>query len=218
MLLLVLLNSCAGLGPYSNAQTQFERGLELYNRNQYEEAITHFNKSVKLDPAFRKSYIYMGKSYLNLWRWSEAVTPLRKALELSPEESKGVSANILTEALVGSAAASFGKGNYQESISYINEALKLAPRSRKIFNELLKNQIAYGEDLLSRGETNDAILSFNGTIQLSPNFVDAYLGLAKAFFQKGDISKALFAAEKARQIDPSNKSADLLYNQLKQNE
>lgn len=218
ILLIFFLSSCAGTGLLSNAQNQFERGLELYNRSQYEEAITHFKKSSELDPAFEKAYIYLGRSYLNLWRWSEAVSPLRTALKLSPEESKGEIVNMLTEALLGAAATSLIEGNYQESINFIREALKLDPHSRKIFNELLKTLIAQGEELLSRGKTNEAIQSFNETIQLSADMVEAYLGLAKAFFQKGDLSKALFAAEKALQIDPSNKNADLLFNQLKQNE
>ena len=218
ILLVFSLNSCAGTALLSNAQNQFERGLELYNRSQYEEAITHFQKSAELDPAYGKPYMYMGRSYLNLWRWTEAVSPLRTALKLSPEESKGEIVNLLTEALLGAAATSLTEGNYRDSIEFIREALKLDPHSGKVFHELMKSLIAQGEDLLSRGKTNDAIQSFNEAIQLSPDIVDAYLGLAKAFFQKGDLSKALFAAEKALQIDPSNKNADLLFNQLKQGE
>ena len=218
ILLIFFLISCAGTGLIINAQNQFERGLELYNLGQYEEAITHFKKSSELDPAFSKPYIYLGRSYLNLWRWSEAVSPLRTALKLSTEESKGTIVNMLTEALLGAAALAFTEGNYQDSINYLREALRLDPQSRKIFNELLKNLMAYGEDLLSRGKTIDAIQSFNETIQLSPDIVQAYVGLAKAFFQKGDIENALSAAEKALQIDPSNRNADLLFKQLQQSE
>ena len=217
-LLIFFLNSCAGIGIFSSARNEFDRGLELFDRGQYEEAITHFKKSSELDPAFGRPYIYLGRSYLNLWRWSEAVSPLRTAIKLSPEESKGEIVNMLTEALLGAAAIAFTEGNYQESINFIREALKLDPHSRKIFNELLKNLMAHGEDLLSRGKTNDAIQSFNETIQLSPDIVDAYLGLAKAFFQTGDLSKALSAAEKAMQIDPSNKDVELLFNQLEKND
>jgi len=48
ILLIFFLSSCAGTGLFSNAQNQFERGLELYNRSQYEEAITHFKNQQSL--------------------------------------------------------------------------------------------------------------------------------------------------------------------------
>jgi len=38
---------------------------------------------------------------------------------------------MLTEALLGAAATALIEGNYQESVNFIREALKLDPHSRK---------------------------------------------------------------------------------------
>lgn len=208
ILLLVFLYSCAGSGMNDTAQNQFAQGLELYERGQYEEAIIHFRKATELDPSSGRSYHYLGRTYMNLWRWYEAVPPLRTALRLSPDEPE--TANLLTEALLGSAAHAFTEGKYQNSINYIREALRLDPQSRKIFSELLKTLLAYGADLLSRGNTDEAIQSFNEALQLSPDLLDAYLGLARGFFQKNDLFNALSAVEKALQLAPSNRDAESL--------
>jgi predicted Zn-dependent protease len=51
--------------------------------------------------------------------------------------------------------------------------------------------------LLSGGHTTEAIHSFNEAIESSTDNINAYLGLAKAYFQKDDVLKALSAAGKS---------------------
>jgi Flp pilus assembly protein TadD len=214
ILIMLVLNACAGIGIFSSAHNEFELGLDLFNRGQYEEAITHFNKSTELDPMVGRPYIYLGKSYLNLMRWHEAIPPLRTALRLSPEETKQEIVNIMTDALLAVAISDFREGNFRNSIGSLREALKLEPQSGKLINELINALIANGRDLLSRGNTVEAISSFNEAIALSPDSINAYLGLAMAFFQNDDILKALSAAGKAVKIDPSNREAQSILNQL----
>jgi tetratricopeptide (TPR) repeat protein len=214
ILIMFVLNACAGVGIFNSAQNQFELGLDLFNRGQYEEAITHFNKSTELDPMFGRPYIYLGRSYMNLMRWPEAIPPLRTALRLSPEETKQEIVNIMIDALVAVAVSDLREGNFRNSIGSLKEAIKLEPQSGKLISELVNTLIANGRDLLSRGNTTEAINSFNEAIELSPGNINAYIGLAKAFFQNDDLLKALSAAGKAMKIDPSSRDAQSILNQL----
>lgn len=214
ILIMLALNSCAGIGIFSSAQNEFELGLDLFNRGQYEEAIKRFNKSTELDPMFGRPYIYLGRSYLNLMRWHEAIPPFRTALRLAPEETKQEIVNIMIDALLAVAFSDFSEGNFSSSIDSLKEALKLKPQSGKLINELINALIANGIDLLSRGHTAEAINSFNEAIELSTDNINAYLGLAKSYFQNDDILKALSAVGKAMEIDPSNRDAQSLLNQL----
>lgn len=214
ILIMLVLNSCAGIGVFSTAQNEFELGLDLFNNEQYEEAIKHFKKSTELGPMFGRPYLYLGKSYLNLMRWHEAIPPFRSALRLAPEETKQEIVNIMIDALLAVASSDFREGNFSSSIASLKEALKLKPQSGKLINELISALIANGRDLLSRGHTTEAINTFNEAIELSTDNINAYLGLAKAYFQKDDILKALAAAGKAMEIDPSNRDAQSLLNQL----
>lgn len=94
--LVVFLVSCAGLQA-RQAQSEFDAGLSLFNRGNYDEAIPHFEKATEIDPDFGKAYLYLGRSYLNLGKWSEAVPPLRTAYRLSPGQTKKEIADILLD-------------------------------------------------------------------------------------------------------------------------
>jgi len=49
---------------------------------------------------------------------------------------------------------------------------------------------------------------------LSPNQLDAYVGLAKSFFKQGDFNKALQAGRKALSLDPGNDELKKLLLQI----
>lgn len=91
------LISCAGLGVKKTAQSEFDSGLSLFNRGQYEEAIPHFERATELVPEFGRAYLYMGRAYLNLGKWQEALQHLRTAFRLAPEESNKEIAEIIMD-------------------------------------------------------------------------------------------------------------------------
>jgi tetratricopeptide (TPR) repeat protein len=70
------------------AQSEFGSGLALFDGRQYEEAIPHFEKAAELVPGFWKAHLYLGRSYLGLEKWNEALPPLRTAFRIAPEESR----------------------------------------------------------------------------------------------------------------------------------
>ena len=89
--------SCAGLGVKKTAQFEFDSGLSLFNRGQYEEAILHFERAAELVPEFGRAYLYLGRAYLNLGKWQEALQSLRTAFRLAPEESNKELAEIIMD-------------------------------------------------------------------------------------------------------------------------
>jgi Tfp pilus assembly protein PilF len=51
-------------------------------------------------------------------------------------------------------------------------------------------------------------------LKISPNNLDAYLGLANAFLSNGDILKALRTIETVIKIDPTNREAQSLFKEM----
>ena len=98
------LFSCAGVETKPPAQAEFEAGLSFFNSGSYENAIPHFKKATELNPEFGRAFLYLGRTYINLNRWREALYPLRTAMRLSPEESKKEIANIIMDILLQNAA------------------------------------------------------------------------------------------------------------------
>ncbi|RJQ48159.1 MAG: tetratricopeptide repeat protein [Nitrospiraceae bacterium] len=207
------LVSCAGL-LFTDAASQFEKGIAFFNQGNYEEAIPHFRKATELDPNFGKAYLYLGRSYLNLRKWVDAVPPLRTAFRLAPEETRKEAFNILIDALLGAAAAKFKTGNFFDSIQYLKEGLSLQPESTQIKDDLIKNLKGYGGQLVSKGNYRDAISAFSEAIELSPGNTDALLGLAQAFLKSGDLRSSLQTVQKIIAIDSDNKAANSLFKEL----
>ena len=188
---ILILCSCAGLLISRNARNEFEQGLTLFNQGRYEQAVPRFQKATEIEPKYTEAYIYLGRSYLNLGKWVEAIAPLRTAYRLSPEDTKKEVVNFLLDALIGGALSEFKKDNYATSISYLKEALGADPQSDTAKNDLVTSLIALGGQLVSEGRPAEAVSSFTEAIEIAPKNLDAYLGLAIAFLKAGDYASAM---------------------------
>jgi Flp pilus assembly protein TadD len=210
----LVLVSCAGLPFVSGAKQEFEQGLALFNAGKYEQAIPYFTKAAELDPNYVQAYVYLGRSYISLGRWGEAIGPLRTAYRISPTETRKEAMNFLTDALVGAGIQSFRNGDYKAAIDHLKEGLTLDPSAAKVKDVLVKAWTAYGGKLFAQGNFGEAISAFEQALQLSPNQLDAYVGLAKSFFKQGDFDKALQAGRKALSLDPGSDELKKLLLQI----
>lgn len=197
--------SCAGTQKRFVAENEFERGLALYEETKYEQAIPHFIKASEIESKYLESYVYLGRSYLKLDRWTDAIPPLQKAYDIAPKETAGVIAADLFDAFFGASLAEFGKGNYKASIDYLRQGLKLQPGSPVATKELTKSLLALGTKLLSQEKIIGALPAFREAVELAPGNFDARLGLARAFFHNGEALKALGAIKEAIKINPKNR-------------
>ncbi|MBI2999251.1 MAG: tetratricopeptide repeat protein [Deltaproteobacteria bacterium] len=103
LLLLTGVLSCATLKVYQEGQANFDRGLALFNHGDFKEAISYFQRATEENPGFAQAYLYLGRSYLSMRRWREAIQPLRTAYRLSPEETKDQIFELMMDAFFGAA-------------------------------------------------------------------------------------------------------------------
>ncbi len=213
--LLLLLSACAQLSSaLSNAEQEFDTGLGLFNRGQYEKAVPHFIKATELESEYTQAYLYLGRSYLNLGRFGEAIQPLRTAYRLAPAETQKEMSSFLLDAILSFGMGELKKGNFKAGIAHLKEGLALDPDSTKVQGELVKGLITYGTTLLAQGKPSAAISSFQEAISIAPANSDAYMGLARGFLQNGNFLQAKDAAESAMRIDPQQKGPQQLLQQL----
>ena len=213
-LLLGWLTACAHVGVPSDAQVAFEHGLHLFQRGQYAEAIPLLQEATQRDPNFGQAYLYLGRSYLNLAQWRNAIPVLRTAFRLAPEASKHEVTQLLVDALLGGATAALKTGGFREAVGLLQEALGLAPHAQHLLPPLVKALIGLGGQLLAQGQLRDAISAFTQATQLAPQQVDAYVGLARALWQQGALFKALAAVQTALRLAPNDSTVRALLHQL----
>lgn len=214
LLIFFVLTSCAGLFIRADARKAFDKGLASFNQGNYKEAIPYFERATELYPNFSDAYLYLGRSYLNLGEFLKAIPPLRTAFRLAPGKAKKEVVHILLDALFGAALSELKKGNFQGSLDYLREALTINPQFTKARDELSGILIALGNRSLSEGDVSGAIAAFSEVTVISPGNIDGYLGLARAYLQKGTLLKAFQAIQKASDIEPSNRDAQSLFKEL----
>ncbi|MGE5239101.1 MAG: tetratricopeptide repeat protein [Chloroflexota bacterium] len=135
---LMFLLSCAGLGVRNEAEEEFTKGLSLFDKGRYAEAVAHFERATDLEPNYGVAYLYAGRCYVTLRKWESALPALRTAFRLAPEETKRAVLDILTDALYSASLAEFHKGNLKSSGKYLDEAVKLDP-SRSNYPSLFRD-------------------------------------------------------------------------------
>lgn len=214
ILIALMINSCAGLGIKIEARSEFDAGIAQFNKGNYKDAVYHFERATDIDPDYGKAYLYLGRSYISMNKWTKAIPPLRAAYRLSPEETRKEAFNVLLDALFGAAVEDFRKGEFSSSTQLLREALELDPQSVKTKAELAISLIALGGKLLSEGRTDEAIGTFTEALGLSPDNPEAYIGLAKSFFRNGDFIEALKAATNAISLDPASGEAKKLLQEI----
>jgi len=100
----VCLVSCATITSYQ-ARSEYDVGLAHFNRGQFGDSISHFEKATEIDPDFAMAYLYLGRSYVSAGNYTKAISPLRTAYRLSPDNVKNQILDILLDALFNAATS-----------------------------------------------------------------------------------------------------------------
>ena len=112
-------------------EAHFNVGSELLKRTQLDEAVTHFQKVLELEPneplAAGRADVGLGGIFLQRGQLDEAIAYLEKGLALDPKDAPAY--NVLGNAL-------HRKGRLRDAIGEYEQALRLCPQSLSIENNL----------------------------------------------------------------------------------
>ena len=203
----VFLVSCAGVSISPEVRADFNAGLNLFNQGKFDAALPFLQKAVAAEPDYYEAQLYLGRTYLNMKDYGKAVPALRRAYRLSPEDFKSQAFDILIDALMGAAFAELGKGNFENSLTYVREIMSADPKAKKVKNDMSNVLVAVATGLARKGEVRDAVSLFRDAIKENPDNIKAYIGLAKALIKSGAITEAIENAQKALSLDPTSNEA-----------
>jgi tetratricopeptide (TPR) repeat protein len=119
LVLLVGLTSCSAFTTVPAGQASFDRGLALFNRGHFREAIPHFERATAENPTLAPAYLYLGRSHLSMRRWRDAIQPLRTAHRLSPEGTKHEAFTLLMDALFAAALGGAADDRPPEQLKHL---------------------------------------------------------------------------------------------------
>ena len=168
--------SSTAKGAFDDATKAIARGSEGYR-----DAAGSLEDAVRIDPAFIQAWFNLGVVRQRLGELNKAQEAYEKTLELNKEFVPGY---------VNLASVYRSKGNYDKALDLLAKAATYAPTDSSVRNE----RIAI---LRATGRTDDAIAEAHKLIAENSNDLNAFVNLALAYHDKGNLDMSRLVYEKA---------------------
>ncbi|HEY3346174.1 MAG TPA: tetratricopeptide repeat protein, partial [Nitrospirota bacterium] len=186
-------NDVAKKSPYS-ARAEENLGVSLAMAGNYQDALGHFGKSLKLNPApeqLDKIYNNLAIIYYRQGMTEMAMQYFQKAAENNPDRPEGYTnlANLYIE-----------QGMYSQAVETLRKAVKVNPNFAETYLKLTE---AYSR----MGNTAEAVEAAGNALRCAPMSSTAYHNMAMMDRMAGRIPDAIQYEQKA--IDLAANSQEL---------
>lgn len=225
-----------GVPGISDVDTLLREGEQLYREKRYDEAIAKFKMVIVRDPYNWRAWLWLCRTYIVRLMWGDAVEAGRQAFKLSPQGAEvlptflqalfggGLAAlnnGNFRESIThfgeylkldsgnGGAWLNVGKaylGNkqYGEALKSLLQALGLKDVNR---SEVVSSILSGGMQAFKERDYTSSILMLREYVNQDPRHLNAYLTLAKSYWETGQRGGALSAFTEALRISPANGEA-----------
>ena len=156
--------------------------LEL---GRYDEAIAHFEATVRLDPGAAFAHFNLGTALALAGRREAAIDRYLEAVRLDPDYA--VAHNHLGKMLED-------LGRADDALYHYREAVRAAPTLAAAHNNL-------GLALMQRGDLDEAIRRFQDALAIDANLADGHYNLGQALKLRGREVEAVRHLERALELD-----------------
>lgn len=161
----------------SEAYEEYCRGVELYNKYYFEEALNHFMRAVELDTGFAMAYCYQGLVHRDFGRTEETRVALAKAMMLSLKATE-------KEQLIIAFQNAHTKREYDQADEIIQNLAQRYPKTIEPYDYR-------GNEYFRRREYERGIIEYKRLINIDPNYALAYNQLGYAYAFLGDFDKSI---------------------------
>jgi tetratricopeptide (TPR) repeat protein len=167
-----------------NLQTLYYLGRTKYNENRFEEAVSVFQRCLKLDPKNVRAEDNLGLSYEGMGRTQDAMAAYRVAISWdanAPIRDSGPYVDLGTLLVT--------KNRAGEAVPYLLQALRIAPDDVRAHREL-------GKAYLHLNQLDKAQSELEKSVQLAPQHAPTHFVLAQVYRKRGLLDKARAEAQR----------------------
>ena len=197
--LVAVFLGCLAIPPIlyaDDAEDHFNRGIDLYEKGEYDRAIDAFSQALRLldpnDNALIAAANYnRGNANVKKGECDKAIADFSEAIRLNPSHAL---------AYLNRGIAFKKKGEYDKAIADYNRALALLdPKDTNNTSIVYYNR---GTAWSIKREYDKAISDYSQAVAVNPEFAFAYIGRGMAYYGKGDYDKAIADLNEAIRLDP----------------
>ena len=238
-----LVTAGCAVSPVVEANSLFQEVQQIYNAKRFDEAIAKFREATLKDPNNWNAHLWMARSFIAKGAWPDAIAASRRAFDLSPQGAD-VAATFFqallgggTEALSGGrfldsikylseylrhqptnatawttvGKAYMGNRQFADGLGALTKALGVSGGDR---GDILKTIFGGGVQAFSQRDYGSAIALMREYVSQDPRNLQAYLTLAKSYWESGQRSGALESFREVLKISPTNGEALQFLRQL----
>jgi tetratricopeptide (TPR) repeat protein len=156
------------------AGVHINKGIILYEKEKYNEAIEYFNIAIKKEPRNYKPFIGRGKTKQALNDYKGAMEDFNTSLSLVKS----------FEGYLNRANLKISMKDYDGAKNDLNNAILINPNNSEIY-------INYGIIEIEQNNFKKAIEALNKAIELNQNNYKAYMYLGIAYYKQNEIKEAI---------------------------
>ena len=131
--LALFISACAAHPPTETekyqAQVYLNQGIAWEKKGHFDQAISDYNKAIKINPRYAEPYNNRGIVYANKGKFNKAISDYNKAIEIDPR---------LGRAYKNRAGAYYSKGEYDKALDDVRKAQSLGLQVHPGFLKLLR--------------------------------------------------------------------------------
>jgi len=180
------------------AQTNFDRGQELFMQNEPAQAVVFLERALAEDPANTVVYLYLGVVYEQLGRADDAIAIYRRILPMAGNLSANVANNL--------GNVYFKRDNNEEAERFFSQAVSFDPLYPQAF-------LGRANTRMRSGNLQSAILDYEQYLMLAPNarqrvFIEQLIALVRAEIAAEEMRRMIAAEEERRLAEERQKLLD----------
>lgn len=237
LLVSTLLAACAGLTLQGEIDGLMKEGQQLYSEKKYDQALDKFIIVIGKDPAYWQAYLWAARAFIAKGNWTDAIANGRKAFELAPKDKDVLpvfaealfgggadalkngrfaeSVNLFVEFLklepgnarawLNVGKAYLGQKDFRQALGAFAQGLAGGGGTERA--ELVRELLDGGVQAFSSGKYRESIGLLREFLKYDSKNLQAYLSLAKAYWESGDRRDAIETFGKVLQLDPRHEEA-----------
>ncbi|HEX2968719.1 MAG TPA: tetratricopeptide repeat protein [Bacteroidales bacterium] len=159
VLLIAFLTCLVSVDSFGqNGKKYYKAGMEFYEGQKYEDAITQFTSALGLEPSNPEYYLIRGQAYEKLKKYDEAKADYEKTVVFAPKNS---------DAVIRLGAIANRTKKYDEALVLLNKASGMAKREHEVYKEKTIT-------LLEQGKYDQALKCSDTALLVKPDPMDYY--------------------------------------------
>ena len=180
----------------------YDLGVLLFNNQQYDEAISNFQKALQANPNLIHAYNYLGNAFQEKKQFDKSISYYEQAIQINPAD---------VTAYMNLGILFLNTNQHGEAREYFSTALQINPNLYQAYDYM-------GLSLIMENNFDKAMECYRSSLLINPNSAMTLVRLGYILARQGNLNEAEKVYKHALEVDPNNIDAyeavawNMLYN------